>query len=218
MLKADLHLHTTCSRDSAVSPELLIARCLATGINCVAVTDHNAIEGALELKKTAPFTIIVGEEIRTTHGEIIGYFLSEKIPRGLSPEETISRIRAQGGLVCVPHPTDRFRPSALEPAALNAVLPLVDIIEVFNARTALNRDNDKAGRIAQTHGLMASAGSDSHTPGEIGNAYVEMPEFTTPEEFKASLARGTVHGKKAGLWIRVVSRFATMRRWAVPPR
>ncbi|MDO8490700.1 MAG: PHP domain-containing protein [Dehalococcoidia bacterium] len=218
MLKADLHLHTTSSRDSAVTPELLIARCKETGINCVAVTDHNAIEGALALKKTAPFTIIVGEEIRTTHGEIIGYFLSERIPRGLSPEETISRIKGQGGLVCVPHPTDRFRPSALDPKSLQAVLPQVDIIEVFNARTPLSRDQKKARLLAQNNGLLASAGSDSHTPGEIGNAYVEMPEFTTPEEFKSALAQGTVHGKTAGLWIRVASRLSTMRRWALPPR
>ncbi len=218
MLKADLHLHTTYSRDSAISPELLIARCKETGINCVAVTDHNAIEGALALKKMAPFTIIVGEEIKTTHGEIIGYFLSERIPRGLSPEETIRRIRDQGGLVCVPHPTDRFRPSKLEPAALEAVLPLVDIIEVFNARTGLGRDQEKARLLAESHHLLASAGTDSHTPNEIGNAYVEMPEFNTPDEFKAALALGKVHGKTAGLWIRVVSRFATMRRWALPAK
>lgn len=197
---------------------MLVARCKETGINCVAVTDHNSIECALELKKTAPFTIIVGEEIRTTQGEIIGYFLSERIPRGLSPEETISRIRAQGGLVCVPHPLDRLRPSALEPKALRRVLPLIDIIEVFNARTPLNRDLERARRLAEECGLLASAGSDSHTPKEIGNAYVEIPEFSTPQEFKAALAAGTVHGKKAALWTRVASRFATMGRWATPRR
>lgn len=218
MLKADLHIHTSYSPDSSVSPERLISRCLEIGINCVAITDHNTIAGALAVLKIAPFKVIVGEEIRTTKGEIIGFFLKEEIPRGLSPEETIRRIKGQGGLVCIPHPCDRLRPSALKSEKLYELLPQIDIIEVFNARTALRRDLEKARALAQKNGLLAGAGSDSHTPGEIGGACVEMPDFETPQEFKAALAQGRVLGRQSSPWIRVLSRLVTWRRWLLKAR
>ena len=114
MLKADLHVHSEYSPDSESSLVDIIEHCTAKGINCIAITDHNEIAGAIELKNIAPFTVIVGEEILSSSGEIIGLFLTEHIPAQLSAEETIRRIKDQGGLVLIPHPFDRyFRPSAI---------------------------------------------------------------------------------------------------------
>ena len=111
MLKADLHIHTKYSMDCDMPLEKIINRCLETGINCITIADHGTIEGALEMQRLAPFTIIIAEEVLTHHGEIMGMFLKEPIPSGQSVEETISQIRAQGGLVCIPHAFDLFRPS-----------------------------------------------------------------------------------------------------------
>ncbi len=103
LLKADLHVHTRYSEDSISSPEKIVQHCLKVGINCLAITDHNEISGAFEVKRIAPFKVILGEEVLTSQGEIIGYFLSEKIQPRLSPEETVARIKAQGGLACIPN-------------------------------------------------------------------------------------------------------------------
>ncbi|HUV53340.1 MAG TPA: PHP domain-containing protein, partial [Dehalococcoidia bacterium] len=136
MLKADLHVHTRYSPDSISSPEKIVQRCIDSGINCLAITDHNSIAGALETKRIAPFKVIVGEEILTNSGEIIGYFLTEEIPPHLSPEDTVKRIKDQGGLVCIPHPCDSLRPqSKLQRRALERIMPQVDLIEVYNSRT-----------------------------------------------------------------------------------
>ena len=113
MLKADFHIHTRYSMDCNTPLDKLIERCIERGVNCVAIADHGTAEGALKLKEMAPFKIIIAEEILTPEGEIMGMFLQETIASGLSVEETLSRIKAQDGLVCIPHPFDRFRPSAM---------------------------------------------------------------------------------------------------------
>ena len=198
MLRADLHVHTLYSGDSRSTPQQIVARCSQVGINCLAVTDHNAIAGALEVKRIAPFPIIVGEEILTSSGEIIGLFLEELVPKGLSLEETIARIKAQGGLAGIPHPYDRIRVrSTLRRRAWERVLGLVDFIEVFNSRTTLLRDSERARQLAETSGLLQTAGSDAHSPGEIGAAYVEMAEFNDVEGFRSALARGRVLGRRS---------------------
>lgn len=217
MLKADLHIHTAYSPDSATSLPQVIARCKQIGINCVAVTDHNTILGALKLRELAPFTVIIGEEIDTLSGEIIGYFLTEEIPAKIPAEETVRRIKAQGGLVCIPHPFDRLRASALRRRTLEALLPQIDIIEVFNSRVLLSRYNLSARFFAQDHGLLASAGSDAHTSREIGGAYVGMPEFNDTEEFRLALAQGMLCCHKASPWVHVLSTWARLgRRWRRP--
>ena len=109
MLKADLHMHTAFSLDCDTPPEVVVKRCIAAGLNCIAITDHNTIRGALEVGKLADFRVIVGEEVKSSEGDIIGLFLEEEIPRGLSPLETVSRIKDQDGLVMVPHPFDTIR-------------------------------------------------------------------------------------------------------------
>jgi len=196
VLRADLHVHTKYSYDSNMSLESIINRCLKVGINCVAIADHGMIAGALKLKEIAPFEVIVAEEVLTPLGEIMGLFLRDEIPSGLSAEETIARIRAQKGLVCLPHSFDRLRGIG-KYQEIERLLPEIDIIEVFNSRVMLSNANRKAKLFAQKHGLLCSAGSDAHSPHEIGHAYVEMSEFNGSEEFCAALAQGKIFGRRS---------------------
>ena len=202
LLKADLHVHTRYSEDAISPPKLIVQHCLKVGINCLAVTDHNEISGAFEVKRLAPFKVIVGEEVLTNQGEIIGYFLKEKIPDRLSPEETVARIKAQGGLVCVPHPYDLLRSGTrIHPQALEEILPDADLIEVFNSKSMLLRDSTRALKLAQKHGLPGTAGSDAHIIREIGSTYMEIPEFSDAEQFLQSVRRGKVFGHRTSLWM-----------------
>ncbi len=212
MIKADLHIHTKYSVDCNISLEQIISRCLEIDINCLAVTDHNTIAGALRLKEMAPFPVIVGEEILTSSGEIIGLFLSEEIPSRLPVEETIFRIKTQGGLVCIPHPYDRLRLSVLRNQSIYSIIPHVDIIEVFNARDLAPNSSTKAWHITHKYGKLASAGSDAHTLSEIGNAYVEMPEFTGKNEFLLSLAQGKIYGNKSNPLVHFASTWARLKK------
>jgi len=212
LLKADLHTHTYFSPDSLTSPDKYVQTCLQRGINCVAVTDHNDIGGALAVEKLASFRVIIGEEVESSEGEIMGLFLQEKVPAELSPEETVRRIKEQGGLVCIPHPFDRFRGEHLAEAALMRVLPQVDIIEALNSRTILRRDNERAARFAQEHGLAMSAGSDAHSTRELGRACVEMPDFEGPREFLEALKQGRIVGRLSSPLVHLCSRWAWLRR------
>ena len=198
-MKTDLHIHTRYSPDSNASLERIIEQCQKLGIDCVAITDHGTIEGALRMKEIAPFPVIVSEEVMSSDGEIIGYFLTERIPGGLPPEEVIARIKEQGGLVCLPHPFDGFGRFPLKASKREALLSQIDIIEVFNARSLSLKYSEKARVFAQRNGLLASAGSDAHAPREIGKAYVEMSPFDGPEEFKVALSKGKIFGQKNGV-------------------
>ena len=200
--------------DCATPLEQVIKRCQEVGINCIAVADHGTAEGALKMREIAPFPVIVAEEILTPHGEIMGMFLKETIPSGSSIEQTISLIKAQGGLVCIPHPFDMLRQSALNGSVLEEFIGQIDVIEVFNARSPLNRGSIKARTFAQKYGIPGSAGSDAHTHYEIGNAYVEMPEFQGRDDFLRALARGRISGHRtnplthfASTWARLKKKF-----------
>jgi hypothetical protein len=202
LLKADLHVHTRYSEDSLSPPEKIVQHCLKVGINCLAITDHDEISGAFEVKRIAPFKVIVGEEILTNRGEIIGYFLSEKIPPRLSPEETVAQIKAQGGLACIPHPFDRFRSGAkLRNHTLEKIIANIDLIEVFNSRTMLLRDSARALELARRHDLPATAGSDAHIVQEVGSTYMEIPEFNDAEQFRQALRQGQVFGHRTSFFI-----------------
>jgi predicted metal-dependent phosphoesterase TrpH len=207
-IKVDLHVHTCYSKDCLLSLEDVTAAAQRRGLGALAVLDHNAIEGALALQALSPFTVIVGEEIYTTEGEIAGLFLRELIPPGLTPAQTVARIQEQGGLVYIPHPFERIRQARLNERALMEILDHVDAIEVLNARVMRPQDNGRAKRFAQAHDLPAGAGSDAHTAAEIGQAYVEMPPFTDPDSFLRSLSEGKVCG---GLSLPHVHWFST---WA----
>ncbi|MCK5589830.1 MAG: PHP domain-containing protein, partial [Dehalococcoidales bacterium] len=147
MLKADLHVHTCYSADCGTPLDKIVARCLQIGINCIAIADHNSIAGALKLKEIAPFNVIVAEEIMTPIGELMGLFLTQEIPRGLSAQETITRIKSQGGLVNIPHP---FGHSFRENKKLlsQEILSQVDLIEVFNSRIPFPSSFPKASKLA----------------------------------------------------------------------
>jgi predicted metal-dependent phosphoesterase TrpH len=214
VLKADLHVHTRRSSDSTSAPDQIVQRCLEIGIDCIAVTDHHTISGALEVKQIAPFKVIVGEEVLTTRGEIMGLFLSEEIPSRLTPVETVARIKAQGGLVCVPHPFDRFRPhSRLRRDVLEELAPDIDLIEVFNSRTYLSGDSARALEFARSHGLPGIAGSDAHVVGEIGRSYVELPEFNDAEQFRLALAQARIVGRKTALLTHFYNVWNRLIRW-----
>ena len=206
MVRIDLHLHTEYSYDSLLNLEQLIHTVMAGKVDAVAVTDHNEIEGALKLQKTAPFKVIVGEEVRTTAGEIIGLFLKQKINPGLPPLETIMQIKEQGGLVMIPHPFDRLRSSALNRETLMELLEHIDLLEVLNARNVFKKDNELACAFAARNQLLKVAGSDAHTKYEVGKAYVEMEPFTDRNDFLLKLKTATVAGEKSSLTYHLVTK------------
>lgn len=198
-LRVDLHSHTWYSHDSLLKPQHFVEACLARGINCIAVTDHNEVDGAKIVAKMAPFKVIIGEEIRTVDGEISGLFLKERIPPNLSARETIRRIRQQKGLVYIPHPFAAGVTMRLREAVLDAVADEVDIVEGWNSRGLLRSDDLKAQQWALWHKVPFAAGSDAHTRFELGSAYVEMDDFKTPKQLIANLKKGTLVGRKTNL-------------------
>ena len=211
MLKADLHIHTMFSMDCDTPLEKIVQRCQEVGINCIAIADHGIVDGALMMQKLAPFRVIVAQEILTTQGEIMGMFLKETIPGGLTPQQTIKRIREQGGLVNIPHPFETIRGSALKDWAIDDIAKDVDIIEVLNSRSPFAANTEKAKAFAEKHGIPGSAGSDAHTLSEIGNAYVEMPEFKDKNDFLAALKKGQVYGRRASMYVRLFSTWARVK-------
>lgn len=214
-MKLDLHLHTFRSPDSSASYDAIIRAVERAGLDAIAVTDHNTIRGAVELARVAPFPVIIAEEIRTLEGEVIGYFLQEEIPKRLPLEETIARIKVQGGVVAVPHPVDRARrASALGEGALRRVIDQVDLIEGRNARCMVPEDNARACAIAAEYGLPLTAGSDAHHPSEIGRCYVELPDFdpADPQGFLAAMRAARLHGTESRAWVKLYSAAARLRK------
>ena len=190
-----MHSHTMWSGDSTTTPDELAAAVVEAGLDVLCITDHNAIKGAVDLMDRLACRVIVGEELRTHAGEIIGLFLEERIPVGVQPDEAARAIRRQGGVVYIPHPYDPMRRNLSE-AALDALIDegLVDAIEVINSKTSLRSLNDRAASTAADHGLAAGAGSDAHVPDAIGAAYVEMPDFEGPQDFMTKLRLGRTVG------------------------
>ena len=200
MVDVDLHMHTDHSYDCATPVEVLLAEARSRGLGAIAVTDHNEISGAQEARAKADgLKVIVGEEIKTAdQGEVIGLFIEEKIPRGLTLQETIAEIKRQGGLVYVPHPFDRMH-SVPDYEHLLDVLDDVDAIEVFNPRVAITEFNDEAARFAAKYRIPAGAGSDAHVPQGLGSVRIRMREFDGPEEFLESLRDADIIRNPASL-------------------
>jgi predicted metal-dependent phosphoesterase TrpH len=198
LIEVDLHMHTDHSGDCATPVEVLLASAREQGLGAIAVTDHNEISGALEAKAQAAtlgpqgglgsnLKVIVGEEVKTaSEGEVIGLFIKEKIPRGMSLAETIAEIKRQGGVVYVPHPFDRMH-SVPDYEHLLKVLDDIDAIEVFNPRVAISAFNDEAARFAAKYRIIAGAGSDSHVAQGLGSVRIRMRDFDGPQEFLQSL-------------------------------
>jgi predicted metal-dependent phosphoesterase TrpH len=192
---ADLHLHTSWSSDCAVEAEQVLDQAEAIGLGAIAVTDHNVFGGALEaveLARDRGLTVIPGEEVKTDgQGEVIGLFLSEEIPRGMSFGDTIKAIKAQGGLVYVPHPFDRLH-AIPDPATLHKHLADIDVFEVYNARLLFEAYNDEALRFARKYNLTMGAGSDAHVAPGLGTGGLRMRAFDGPEEFMQSLRSAVI--------------------------
>mgnify|MGYP001822837872 FL=1 len=194
-VRVDLHTHTMWSGDSTTTPDEFAGAVEASGLDVVCITDHNAVEGALVLRDRLDCRVIVGEELRTAAGEIIGLFLAERIPMGISHLEAARAIRDQGGVVYVPHPFDPMRRNVSEAALYElAEADLIDAVEVLNSKTSLSSLNRRAAEFAAEFGIVGGAGSDGHVPDALGAAYVEMADFDTPMEFLASLASAEVIG------------------------
>jgi predicted metal-dependent phosphoesterase TrpH/glycosyltransferase involved in cell wall biosynthesis len=196
----DLHMHTDHSPDCATPVDTLLSTAKAVGLGAIAITDHNEISGALEARERADgIKVIVAEEVKTAdQGEVIGLFIEEKIPRGLTLAETIAEIRRQGGLVYVPHPFDRMH-AVPDYEHLLDVVEDIDAIEVFNPRVAISTFNEEAARFAAKYRIVAGAGSDSHVAQGLGSVKIRMRDFEGPEEFLESLRDADIVRKRQSL-------------------
>jgi PHP domain/Glycosyltransferase Family 4 len=220
LIDVDLHMHTDHSHDCATPVEVLLATAHAQGLGAIAVTDHNEISGALAAREQArsmglDVKVIVGEEVKTaSQGEVIGLFIEELIPRGLSMAETIAEIRRQGGLVYVPHPFDRMH-SVPDYEHLLKIVADVDAIEVHNPRVAINAFNDEAARFAAKYRIVAAAGSDSHVAQGLGSVRNRMRDFDGPAEFLRSLRDAEIVMRPTSLLYVQALKFLQTR--ATPP-
>ena len=185
-MRVDLHMHSRYSPDSYTSLDDLVARARQVGLDRIALTDHNVVEGALELRRREPELAIVGEEVKTREGEIIALFIDAPIAWGGRPEDVMDMIHAAGGLCLVAHPFDRWRAS-FSPHRLADLSERIDLIEVYNQWTG-DEANRAAERLAAELGKPGTSGSDAHSPRELGHCWMEMEDFDGPDAFLASVA------------------------------
>lgn len=211
-IRIELHCHTYYSIDCLMRPERLIEVCRRRGIRRLAITDHNSIQGAREAAALDPRLVIVGEEIATTEGELLGYFLQEEIPAGLPPKEAIARLRQQGAFISVSHPCDRYRSGAWDRAALDRILPLVDALEAFNARTVKAADNQAAEQIAADAGLLVTAGSDAHAYVEVGRSGMLARPFDDAAGMREALEQAEIVRRPSSPWVHFLSSYARWRK------
>jgi predicted metal-dependent phosphoesterase TrpH len=202
MMRVDLHCHTQASPDCITPIAAMPRRCLEQGISVQAITDHNVVWGAQRLQKmvaehNVPLQVIVGEEISTSEGELIGLFLEERVEPRLSPEETVAAIRSQGGLVLLPHGFDPLKRFRLSEEARERIAGQIDVVETFNARISRLRWNRAAVSWAQMQQACMSGGSDAHTLADIGAAWVEVPQQTIagPRSLLSALDGGVPVGE-----------------------
>lgn len=210
-MKIDMHLHTRGSFDCTSDPHAVVECALKRGIDMVCVTDHNEIEVALELRAAYPGRVVVGEEVKTAERvDIIGLFLSELIPKGTPARETCERIRAQGGIVYVPHPFASGKGGG--GSVLDSIEDLIDALEGFNARIHDPRLNDRAVAWARERDIPVGAGSDAHTLREVGRAWADVPEFEGAAGFVAALRRGAIDGSFSSRLVHIASTWAKVQK------
>ena len=214
---ADFHIHNRFSRDSILSEDKFIRVAMERGLTHVAVTNHNNVEGALAVRQRAAalgvseqLTVILGEEVSTSDGEVVGIFLERTIPRGLTADQTADEIHAQGGLVSIPHPFDPFRASHIkrEPLERLAAAGKIDMIEVFNSRVTFSRHNDEAAEFAARYAIPGIACSDSHSAFEVAMSFNALPAFSTAQELREGLAENEWHGTRSTILIHLTTRWA----------
>ena len=219
LIEVDLHMHTDHSNDCATPVDVLLATARDVGLGAIAVTDHNEISGALDARaKAAEYgvKVIVGEEVKTAdQGEVIGLFIEEKIPRGMTLEETIAEIRRQGGLVYVPHPFDRLH-SVPDYEHMLAIVSDIDAIEVFNPRIAIPAFNEEAVRFAGKYRIVGGAGTDAHVAQGLGAVRISMRDFDGPEEFLESLRDADIAAKPSSLRYAQVQALKFLQTKATP--
>lgn len=217
---ADFHCHTRFSRDSILREETFIRKAIERGLTHVCVTNHNNVEGAIAVRDKAielglqdQLTVILGEEVSTADGEVVGIFLTKTIPRGLSANETADEIHRQGGLVSIPHPFDPFRQSHIKPGPLRNLADVgkIDAIEVFNSRITIQSHNAQAAAFAAQYGIPGIACSDSHSAFEIAMCFNSLPPFDSAEQLKAGLPQNEWHGSRSSTFIHLTTRFAVWK-------
>jgi predicted metal-dependent phosphoesterase TrpH len=195
-VRVDCHLHTVLSGDAVTTLDQLAERVAETGLDVVCITDHNVTAGAAAaIERDIGARVITGEEIRTPDGDVIGLFLTERIPYVLPLAQVTRLIKDQGGLVYLPHPFDPGRSSLGAAAGELCAAGQADIIEIFNAKVADQAHNGRAAELAARFGLPGGAGSDAHDPDGIGAAYLELPDFDGPAEFLAALRLAQITGE-----------------------
>ena len=212
MIRVEFHCHTIYSKDSLTTPERLVKACYRKGIHRAVVTDHNTIAGARVAQELDPELVIVGEEIMTTHGEILAAYVSEEVPPGLSPKETIMRLNEQGAFISVSHPFDIYRGGHWSEEDLLEILPDVDAIEVFNSRCWLPEFNRQAQRFADEHDIPGTVGSDAHATLELGRAVLLLEQFQGPDELRKVIRSGIPQVRWSPPWYHLISRFAVIRK------
>src|SRR3954447_9734141 len=223
LIEVDLHMHTDHSPDCATPVEVLLETARDRGLGAIAITDHNEVSGALEARRIAEgmddLKVIVAEEAKTAEqGEVIGLFLEEKIPRGMTMAETIAAIRAQGGLVYVPHPFDRFH-SVPDYEHLLDIVEEIDVLEVFNPRVALTAFNEEAERFARKYRIVPGAGSDSHVAQGLGSVRVRIHDFDGPGEFLEAMRDADITRKHKNLvYVQTLKLLQTAGRPKAPKR
>ncbi|MEA4959578.1 MAG: PHP-associated domain-containing protein [Anaerolineaceae bacterium] len=210
LIAAEFHCHTVYSPDSLVSIEDLLSTCRQKDIGKIAITDHNMMAGAFKAKEMDPERVILAEEILTTQGELLGYFMTEPIQRGLAPEVVIEKLKKQGAFISVAHPFDPHRGSSWEPGTLARIMRDVDGVEVFNARCVRQAYNDEALAFAGQHQKLRMAGSDAHTLRELGRAALLMPPFENAEEMRAAVASAEIRAQLSGSQVHLFSTAASV--------
>jgi predicted metal-dependent phosphoesterase TrpH len=206
-IRVDCHLHTAASGDAVTTIEEVADRARQHEIDVVCVTDHNVTSAAVAAaERDIGVRVVIGEEIRTPEGDVIGLFLSERVPYVLPLAEVVSRVRGQGGLVYLPHPFDPGRSSLGDAAERLCAAGLADVVEVFNAKIEDQARNQRAADLAGRYELPGAAGSDAHDPEGVGAAYLDMPAFDGPADFLASLRQAVITGEYRPHALRYVSR------------
>jgi predicted metal-dependent phosphoesterase TrpH len=212
MLRVEFHCHTISSKDCLLRPSDLVRACARKGIDRVVVTDHNAIDGALASQALDPVRVIVGEEIMTSRGEILAAFVKEFVPPGLTPLDTIQRLRSQDAFISVSHPFDSWRPGAWKEQDLLDIIGRVDAIEVFNSRCTSAVDNRRAADFARGHSVAGTVGSDAHTAWELGRSTLLLPQFDTAAGLRLVLPQARPEMRLSPPWIHLSSRYARFRK------
>ena len=212
MIRIDMHLHTEGSWDCLSDPVRVLAAAQERGYARIAITDHNRVHVALRMAEAHPELIIPGEEVKTAEGiDVIGLYLSAEIPKGTPAEETIARIREQGGIPYLPHPFAGGKGGGGKHA--ERLAPLCDVIEVFNARLHSPVANERASDLAARHGKLRGAGSDAHTVHEVGNAFADLPEHENrPEALLTALGAAQVGGREASRAVHLASTWAKVAK------